>query len=174
MRVEDNCYDFKVSDRLQRECRERNWELQNDPEDHKAMVDMITYCSRGNEEEAVLNLKTSKEFMDNFQRTFRIMGMTFWDYSLGVNRVMAESVLFQFWKKSFIELKVAVHKNEIISHESYHEALMRGLGRFLNEENFNNLDAFKSEVRTVENTLVATTNNFNNIFKNLMKKEKHN
>ena len=165
---------FKVSDRLQRECRERNWELQNDPEDHKAMVDMITYCSRGNEEEAVLNLKTSKEFMDLFQRTFRIMGMTFWDYSLGVNRAMAESVLFQFWKKSFIELKVAVHKNEIISHESYHEALMRGLGRFLNEENFNNLDAFKSEVRTVENTLVATTNNFNNIFKNLMEKEKHN
>ena len=130
------------------------------------MIDMITYCSQGNEEEAVLNLKASKEFMDRLRNTGRTFDL--WSCKL------AEDITFLFWKKSFIELKVAVHKNEIISHESYHEALMRGLGRFLSEENFNNLDAFKSEVRTVENTLVAATNNFNNIFKNLMEKEKHN
>ena len=53
--VEDNTFDFKVRDRLKKECEERNFHM---GEDTLSMMflDMITYCSRGNEEAAVLNL----------------------------------------------------------------------------------------------------------------------
>ena len=63
MTIEDNTFDFKVRDRLLEECKNADYDLHYNPNDNKVMMDMITYCSQGNEEEAILNLKTTKEFL---------------------------------------------------------------------------------------------------------------
>ena len=74
MTIEDNTFDFKVRDRLLEECRNADYDLHYNPNDNKVMMDMITYCSQGNEEEAVLNLKTTKQFLRGFQRIRYIFG----------------------------------------------------------------------------------------------------
>ena len=66
MIVEDNTFDFLVRDRLKKECEERPLSLSGDPAKDQLMLDMITYCSRGYKEEAVLNLTATKEFIVGF------------------------------------------------------------------------------------------------------------
>ena len=167
MNVVDNTFDFKVRDRLVKECRERNWKLLHScTEDPRVMIDMITYCSQGNEEEAVLNLKASKEFMDRLRNTGRTFDL--WSCKL------AEDIMFLFWKKSFIELKVAVHKNEILPRDSCHEIMMREYGHLLHEENFADSDAFIAGVTQSMNLIEAATKILDNTFKDLMKNEEQN
>ena len=69
MIVEDKTFDFLVRDRLKKECEERHLlPLSGDPRNHDQLsLDMITYCSRGNKEEAVRNLKATKDFMDGYR-----------------------------------------------------------------------------------------------------------
>ena len=172
MNIEDNTFDFKVRDRLQKECRERSWKLRRFPEDNRIMIDMITYCSQGNEEEAALNLQTSMDFKDGFKRTCRSFGM--WVGEIGWASAMAEQFLFLFWKKSFIELKVAVHKDENLPRESWHEVLMREHGRFLIDQNFTDSFAFEAEVLLVIDVVLQAIENLNNTFKELMKYGEHN
>ena len=55
MNVVDNTFDFKVRDRLVKECRERNWKLLHScTEDPRVMIDMITYCSHTMVQRAIL------------------------------------------------------------------------------------------------------------------------
>ena len=171
MKVEDNSFDFKVRDRLVNECKEMNFSLRSDPKQHSVMLDMIAYCARGDEGEAVLSLKATKEFKDGWMRTWR--RLEGWNAWVDVDPV--DEFLFEFWKKSFIELKVAVQKNENRPRELYHEVIMRDHGRFLNELNFNGMEAFIIETDTVaKNPFRATSENLNNIFKDLMKVEEEN
>ena len=67
MTIEDNTFDFKVRDRLLEECRNENYVLHYNPNDNKVMIDLITYCSQGNVEEAKLNLQATIEFLENFE-----------------------------------------------------------------------------------------------------------
>ena len=91
MRVEDNSFDFKVRDRLVKECKEMNYSLRSDPKQHSVMLDMIAYCARGGGEAAILSLKASKEFKDGWMRTWqRLNG---WTLALDVAN---EHFLFQF------------------------------------------------------------------------------
>ena len=94
-----------------KECRERKSKVRSFTEDPRVMIDTIPNCSQGNEEGAVIFLNASKEFMDRF----RNIGRTFDLLSPGWT---AEDIMFLFWKKSFIELELAVHKNEILPHDS--------------------------------------------------------
>ena len=103
--------DFKFRDRLVKEGRERESEVRSFTEDPRVMIYTIPNCSQGNEEEAAIFLNASKEFMDRF----RNIGRTFDMLSTGWT---AEDIMFLFWKKSFIELILAVHKNEILPHDS--------------------------------------------------------
>ena len=179
MKVADNCFDFNVRDRLQKECSERNWTLRSDSAEHNnVMIDMITYCSRGNKEEAVLNLRTSMEFKDGLISTGLTLGL---DMNIDMEsietdslEVVGEAFLFFFWRRSFIELKVSVHKNENIPRKSYHESIMRDFGRFLNAQNFNDSDVFQEEVDVAIHYLHVTAGNFNNLFKELMKEDEEN
>ena len=169
MKVEDNSFDFKVRDRLVNECKEMNFSLRSDPKQHSVMLDMIAYCARGDEGAAILSLKASKEFNDGWMRTWHRLTL------LNVANVgPVEHFLFQFWKKSFIQLKVSVQKNENFPRESHHEVIMRDHGRFLNELNFNDLDEFITEHATVLDTFRATAANLNIIFQDLMKDEEKN
>ena len=174
MKVEDNSYDFKVRDRLQKECRERNWKLVRNTEDNRAMIDMITYCSQGNEEEAVQNLKTSMEVRDGLNSTCRTLGLDLWWHAVEVIfsvEVVMEAFLFLFWKKSFIELKVSVHKNENNPRGSYHEVIMRDFGRFLNDQNFIDSNVFQAQVKIEMINFEDIAENSNNIFKELMRED---
>ena len=67
MTIEDNTFDFKVRDCLLEECRKENVVLHYNHNDNKVMIDLITYCSQGNVEEAILNLKSTIEFLENFE-----------------------------------------------------------------------------------------------------------
>ena len=93
-----------------KECRERKSKVRSFTEDPRVMIDTIPNCSQGNEEEAVIFLNASKEFMDRFRNTGHKFDL--WSCKL------AEDIMFLFWKKSFIELILAVHKNEILPHDS--------------------------------------------------------
>ena len=98
MIVEDNTFDFLVRDRLKKECEERPISLSGDPTKDQLMLDMITYCSRGNKEEAVSNLTATKEFMVGFQLVQRrLPGGWWWADPNGWE------FMFEFWKKCFIK-----------------------------------------------------------------------
>ena len=165
--VEDNSFDFKVRDRLQKECRERNWKLRRyeyDSKNNRVMIDMITYCSQGDEEEAVRNLISTKMFMDRFKSSCQTLGMPV--NTLSWAELNAEEFMFLFWKKSFIELKVAIHKSEKLP-RVFSQAIIRDLGRFLDEQNFNNSQALKNEARIAMEAIRADTVTLNNIFKDI-------
>ena len=78
MIVEDNTFDFLVRDHLKKMCEERNLTLSGDSKKDQLMLDMITYCSRGNKEEAVLNLNTTKEFITGYQIVCRRLPGGWW------------------------------------------------------------------------------------------------
>ena len=171
MTVEDNSYDFQVRDRLLKECKKMNYKLHYNPDDHALMLDMITYCSQGNQEEAVLNLKTTKEFQDRFiSVSTRLLSFPT-SFPNGYNFSSVYQFLFKFWKKSFIEIKVAVEKKEAPLRISYHQLLMRDYDHFLNEQNFLNFEAFRLQLTAASNNLLAAAENLNNIFKDLRQSE---
>ena len=152
MKVDGVEYDLRVH--LERECRERNWKLRSNPEDHKEMIDMINYCSRGNLEEALLNLRKSMEFKDGLNGACRRLGLD-WMASVSLFEVVGDVFLYSFWSKSFMELRVAVHKNENLPLDSYHETIMREFGHLLNVQNFKDSDVFQEEVSNAVNNLHA-------------------
>ena len=79
--------------------------------------------------------------------------------------------MFLFWKKCFIEIKVAVQKKEAPLRVSHHEIIMRDYGHLLNRQNFPNYDTFKAQATTAENHLKSVTENLNKIFKGLLQSE---
>ena len=160
MTVEDNTFDFLVRDRLKKECEERGISLSGDPTKDQLMLDMITYCSRGNKEEAVCNLTATKEFIVGFQHVQRrLPGGWWWADPNGWE------FMFEFWKKSFIKIKVLVQKQEPLPSPAYSEVISREYGRFLQEHNFPNVDTFKAEARGAIASLKNDSENFNNIYK---------
>ena len=164
MIVEDNTFDFLVRDRLKKECEERPISLSGDPTKDHLMLDMITYCSRGNKEEAVSNLTATKEFMVGFQLVQRrLPGGWWWADPNGWE------FMFEFWKKSFIKIKVLVQKQETLPAHAYTEVISRDYGRFLLEHNFANLDALKAEVKVAIDSLKNESENTNNIYKEILR-----
>ena len=168
MKVKDNNYSLNVRDRLERECRERKWKLRSDPEHHIELIDTITYCSRGNEEEALLNLRKSMEFKNGLNNACRTLGLD-WMGSVSRFEVVGDVFLFSFWRKSWFELRVALLKNENFPRESYHETIMREFGRFLNVKNFKDSEVYQEEVSTAINNFHAAYEKSNTIIDELMK-----
>ena len=168
MRVEDNSFDFLVRDRLRKECNDRNFSLTGDPHRDQIMLDMITYCARGNREEAVLNLNTTKEFINGFNLVCRRLpsqGINWWWWQ----DPNGWQFMFEFWKKCFIQIKVAVQKEEPIPSESYHVVISREYGRFLQENNFDNIETMKTDANSAVISLKNASEYFNNIFKDMQK-----
>ena len=164
MIVEDNTFDFLVRDRLKKELEERPLSLSGDPAKDQFMLDMITYCSRGNKEAAVLNLAATKDFLFGYQSVQRrLPGGWWWADPNGWE------FMFEFWKKSFIKIKVLVQKLEPLPPCAYTEVISRDYGRFLQEHNFANVDAFKSEARVAIAALKNDSEHFNNIYKEILR-----
>merc|ERR1711971_696104 len=116
--VEDNTFDFLVRDCLKKECEERGISLSGDPTRDQLMLDMITYCSRGNKEEAVCNLTATKEFIVGFQHVQRrLPGGWWWADPNG-------------WEFMF-ELKKIFHQNQSLSSETGASSFLCLLGGHL-------------------------------------------
>ena len=126
------------------------------------MLEMITYCSRGNKEEAVLNLKTTQDFMTCYQIVCRRLPGGWWWADPNGWEFMVE-----FWKKCFIQIKVAVQSEEPLPSESYHEVISRDYGRFLQENNFANVDVMKNEAMVAIISLKNASENFSNNYKQM-------
>ena len=163
MIVEDNTFDFLVRDHLKKICDEKNLTLSGDPKKDQLMLDMITYCSRGNKEEAALNLNTTKEFMTGYHNVCRrLPGAWWWAAPNGWD------FMFEFWKKCFIQIKVAVQSEEPLPSESYHEVISRDYGRFLQDNNFANVDAMKTEAAVAIISLKNASENLNTKYKQML------
>ena len=165
MIVEDNSFDFIVRDHLRKKFDERpmptNWQRSDD----HLMLDMITYCSRGNKEEAVNNLTATMEIMAGLQRVCkRLAGHPPW---MTWADLRAWDFMFEFWKKCFIQNKVLVQKQEPLPPSAYTEVISRDYGRFLQGNNFANVEAFITEAKVVIASLRNDSENFNNIYKEL-------
>ena len=79
--------------------------------------------------------------------------------------------MFSFWKKWFIEIKVAVQKKEAPLRVSLHEVIMREYGHLINSQNFPNYNIFAAQGITAKNHLESATENLNNIYKGLLQSE---
>ena len=168
MSIEDNTFDFKVQDRLKKECKDRPPLFPYDPLKNHLLLDMIAYCSQGNQEEAVLNLKTTLKFERDYEIACTNLGafsMAFLGYY-----ERGSQIIFEFWRKCFIQIKVAVQKEEPLPRESWHVVMLREYGRFLDSHNFANLDAFYTEARVAKESLKNASDDLNNTYKALMKK----
>ena len=166
MSIEDNTFDFKVQDRLKKECKDRPPLFPYDPLKNHLLLDMIAYCSQGNQEEAVLNLKTTLKFERDYEIACTNLGafsMAFLGYYERGSRI-----IFEFWRKCFIQTKVAVQKKESLPRETWHFVIFREYARFLNSDNFANHDAFESEARVAVASLVNASDTFDNTYKAMM------
>ena len=167
MTAEDNTFDFHVRDRLLEECKKMDYKIHHEPEENKLMMDMITYCSQGNRDEAILNLKATKEFQD---RCRLVCSRLNFPPALPLGFFVEHTVnyfLYNFWKKSFIEIKVAVEKQEAPRRVSYHEIIMRDYQHFFNEQNFPNFAAFQNQLNHVSQNILSAAENLNNTLKAL-------
>ena len=117
MSVEDNIFDFKVKDRLLKECKDKSYRtLFSDPTKNQILLDMITYCSLGNQDEAILNLKTTMEFEEDFEDARMSLPPTAtWSFF----HARGSMFLYEFWKNCFIQIKVGVQKKEPLPRESF-------------------------------------------------------
>ena len=160
MSVEDNTFepfDFKVKDRLIKECEDRGWQLSKDSMRNPMFIDMITYCSLGREEEALLNLKTTMDFIRLYKWAMHDLvqfGQTFSFHVTG------ELVMFEFWRKCFIKIKVSVEKKKPLPSESFHQVILRDHGRFLDSTNFATPDALEAEGLAAMDTLKSASEAF--------------
>ena len=94
------------------------------------------------------------EFKDGLNGACRRLGLD-WMASVSLFEVVGDVFLYSFWSKSFMELRVAVHKNENLPLDSYHETIMREFGHLLNVQNFKDSDVFQEEVSNAVNNLHA-------------------
>ena len=165
MSIEDNTFDFKVQDRLKKEFKDLDLRhLFSDPLKNQLLLDMIAYCSQGNQEEAVLNLKTTLKFEGDYEAARMNLGAFLGYFERG------SRFIFEFWRKCFIQTKVAVQKEEPLPRESWHVVMLRDYGRFLDSHNFTNLNAFDTEARIAKESLKNASDNLNNTYKALMKR----
>ena len=79
--------------------------------------------------------------------------------------------MFEFWKKCFIQNKVFVQKQEPLPPTAYTEVISRDYGRFLQENNFANVEAFIAEAKVVIASLKNDSENFNNVYKEILREE---
>ena len=171
MSIEDNTFDFKVQDRLKKEGKDLI-PLFSDALKNQLLHDMIAYCSQGNQEDAVLNLKTTHRFVKDYNATIRdLASMVVGFMGFIEDSMYGKWFVFEFWKKCFIQTKVAVQKEEPLPRESWHVVMLREYGRFSNSQNFTNLNAFKAEARVAQESLKNTSDNLNNTYKALTKRD---
>ena len=166
MSIEDNTFDHKVRERLMKESKSIH--LFFDPHKTQLLIDMITYCSQGNQEAAVLNFRTTLKFDRKYEIARR--GIPDYPFHFGYY-ARGLCLMFEFWRKCFIQIKVAVQKQEALPRESWHEVILREYGRFLNSHNFANTDVFDTEVRVVRESLKNESEAFNNTYKALIKRD---
>ena len=167
MSIEDNTFDHKVRERLIKESK--NIHLFVDPHKNQLLIDMITYCSQGNQEAAVLNFRTTLKFERKYEiARLQLQGLHQHPYGFYMRGMC---LMFEFWRKCFIQIKVAVQKQEALPRESWHEVILREYGRFLNSHNFANTDVFDTEVRVVRESLKNESEAFNNTYKALIKRD---
>ena len=163
--IEDNTFDFKVKDRLMEECKDETFYgpmFLADPHRNQLIIDMIAYCSQGNPEDAVLNLKTTLRFKKELEAVQRNLSANTFYYRY---RVRGALFIHEFWKKCFIQIKLAVQKQESPPREPWHIVIVREYGRFLISGNFTHLDAFEAEVRLAFDSLKTACNHFNDAYK---------
>ena len=157
MSVEDNIFDFIVRDRLKKECEDRDYKLSRDYLRNSMMLDMIAYCSFGREEEAILNLETTMKFIRGYkcvQWNLVPFGQTF------IFNVTGSIIMFEFWRKCFIQIKVLVQRRESLPGESFHKVILREHGRFLDSDNFSTPDALEAEGSAVMDSLKSVSEAF--------------
>ena len=168
--IEDNTFDFKVKDRLMEECKKKTVyrPMFIDPHRNQLVIDMIAYCSQGNPEDAVLNLKTTIRFEKEFETVRRNLSANTFLYG---DRIRGAWFIHEFWKKCFIQIKLAVQKQESPPREPWHIVIMREYGRFLVSGNYTNLDAFETEVELAFASIKTASNHFSDTYKAMMESD---
>ena len=97
---EDKEFSFYLRDKLTKYCDDGNILLSlSKPRNHRMILDMIVFCSMGEEEQGLESIKETYNFLLAYQRHL------FWG-TWGVNR--ADELMWEFWKSSFIRVKMAL------------------------------------------------------------------
>ena len=98
--TEDKEFSFYLRDKLTKYCDDGNILLSlSKPRDHKMIIDMIVYCSMGDEEQGLESIKETYNFLLAYQRH------VFWG---GYVRNRADELMWEFWKSSFIRVKMGL------------------------------------------------------------------
>ena len=98
---EDKEFSFLLRDRLTKYCDDNSIDLSHESPKHKMLLDMIVYCSMGDEEQGIENVKETYNFL---MATWRQAGILeeFWALQ------KADALMWEFWKSCFIRVKIAL------------------------------------------------------------------
>ena len=67
MMAEDKEFSFLLRDRLTKYCDDNSIDLSHESPKHKMLLDMIVYCSMGDEEQGLENVRETNNFLQAFK-----------------------------------------------------------------------------------------------------------
>ena len=137
--LKDKEFSFSLRDRLAKYCDDNDLMLSlRYPKNEKMLLDMIVYCSMGDEEQGLENVRETSNFLVAFKVHPFFWGGWTWKW--------ADDLMWEFWKSSFIRVKVALAsgKQEEISACTDFSRHPRGYTADIQNQNFlgNQVQAF--------------------------------
>ena len=121
--LEDKEFSFCLRDKLAKYCDDNDIFLSlQDPRNEKMLLDMIVYCSLGDEEQGLENLRETSNFLVTYKGHPFFWGGWTWKW--------ADDLMWEFWKSSFIRVKMALAsgKKEELSACKDYSRYPRGYG----------------------------------------------
>ena len=99
--LEDKEFSFCLRDKLAKYCDDNDifLSLQN-PRNEKMLLDMIVFCSLGDEEQGLENVRETRNFLLAHTGHLFFWGDWTWKW--------ADNLMWEFWKSSFIRVKMAL------------------------------------------------------------------
>ena len=99
--LKDKEFSFSLRDRLAKYCEDNDLMLSlRCPKNEKMLLDMIVYCSLGDEEQGLENVRETRNFLLAYMGHLVIWGNWSWKW--------ADDLMWEFWKSSFIRVKMAL------------------------------------------------------------------
>ena len=99
--LKDKEFSFSLRDRLANYCEDNELMLSlRCPNNEKMLLDMIVYCSMGDEEQGLENVRETNNFLQAFMGHLFFWGRWTWKW--------ADNLMWEFWKSSFIRVKMAL------------------------------------------------------------------
>ena len=163
--IGEKTFEFRIRDRLTKECQDAGLTLNRLSTRHAVMIDMMAYCAHGDEEEAVRNLEASKTFLNHYEVVSQGLGPPA-ERRKAIQ--LGKDLLFEFWRKCFIKKKFSVQAEIDVPERPPHEILEQDYGHLVAPPP-HSLAFLKSNTQMYIEVLKIHCEEFNKIYVRLVK-----